>query len=72
MRHAVVVEPLAKVDERGDRLIDRRGVELAARERVVAEAHRDALGLDAHELGRAELGDHDADRVRAGVDRTEP
>ena len=41
-------------------------------ERVVTEAHRDAFGLEAQELGRRQLGDHDTDRVRARVDRAEP
>jgi hypothetical protein len=60
------------VDERGDGLIDRLRVELAARERAVAEAHGDALGLDAGQLRRAQLRDHDTDRIRSGVDRSEP
>jgi hypothetical protein len=71
-RHAVVIEPLAEVDERGDRLVDRLRIQLAARERVVAEPHRHPLGLDPDQLHRRELGDHDPDRVRAGIDRAEP
>ena len=45
------------------------------RERVVAQADRNALRFDAHQLARTgarELRDHDADRVRSRVDRTEP
>src|SRR5690606_35765462 len=68
---AVMIEALAESHERGDRLIDQLHVELAAGERVVAEADGDALGLDAHELAAGELGDHDADRVRSGVDGSE-
>ena len=49
----MVVEALAEVHERGDRLIDHLVVELAAGERAVAEPHRHALGLDAHELASA-------------------
>jgi hypothetical protein len=46
-------------------------VEHAAGERAVAQAHRHALGLDAVEPGRRQLGDHHADRIGSGVDRGE-
>src|SRR5262249_54328103 len=63
---------LSEMDERGDRAIDRLVVERAGRERVVTQAHRDALGLDAHDVDRLELGDHDTDRIRSRIDRREP
>ena len=44
---------------------------MAFLQNLVAEANRHALGLDAHELGRGELGDHDADRIGSGIDRAE-
>src|SRR5262249_42315315 len=70
-RDAVVIEPLAEVDERPDRLVDHRVVELAPGERAVAEPDRHALGLDPDQLAGAQLGDDHPDRVRSGIDRAQ-
>src|SRR5678816_4963935 len=70
-RHAVMVEALAEVHERLDRLVHDVVVELAARERTVAEAHGNALCLDPEQLVRPQLRDDHADRIRPRVDRSE-